>query len=67
MQRAFLATAGHGCGDVFRVFPAISSPDARDAQVLLVVHQRLQNDLRLEEIGDRSYGGAHEHRSYEAH
>jgi len=62
-----VAAAGHGRGDVFRVFPAISSTDARDAQVLLVVHQRLQDDLRLEEIGDRSHGGAHEHGSYEAH
>ena len=40
-----MVATGHCCRDVSRVFPAISSSDARDAQVLLVVHRRLQNDL----------------------
>ena len=58
--------AGHGSGDLSGVLSALSSSDARDAQVIPVVHQRLQDHLRLEAVGDRSHGRAHEHRPDEA-
>ena len=61
-----LAHAGHGGGDVHRVLPALPAPDARHAQVVPGVHQRLQDHLRLEAVGDRAAGGAHEHRVDEA-
>jgi len=67
VTRRLLVTAGHGRGDVHRVLPALPSTDARDAQVLPGVHRRLQDHLRLEEVGDRSTGWTNEHRSDEAH
>ena len=55
--------AGSCCGGVHRVFPAFPPTNARDTQVLPVLHPGLQGHLRGQEGGDRRAGREDEHRS----
>ena len=53
---------GHGGRDLHGVLPEVPPPDARHAQVLPLVHLRLQEHLLEEEGGDRRPRRQDEHR-----
>ena len=46
-----------------RLLPALPSTDARDSQVVLVVHRRLQVSVRRQATRDRPARPSNEHRS----